>query len=100
MRKYIGLHVLSILITVGATIFCGIFVVDFLTAGDKVELAFSVTFGLIFAVFGAIAYLIAMIFGAIGWGLSKRQGSSCTLFAIETILPIILGIAVFLVYLI
>lgn len=100
MRRYIGLHIVSILLTLATTIFCGIFVFDYLTASTNLEQALSISLGIVFAVIGAGVYFVAMIFGAIGWGLSKRQGSSCGLFAVETMLPIVLAVAVFVVYLI
>lgn len=100
MKRYIGLHVVSIILTILATVLCGIMVVDFLTASEGLEQAASLTVGIIFAMFGAGAYLVAMIFGAIGWGLTRRQGRTNALFVVETLLPIVLAVAVFLIYLI
>lgn len=99
MKKYIGLHIFSILLTIAATVFCGIMIVDYYTAEDGLQKGASLVLGIIFAAYGAGAYLIASILGGIGWGLRKKHGNSYGLFVVETILPIILAIAVFATYL-
>ena len=99
MKKYIGLHVFSILLTIAATVVCGIMIVDYYTAEDGLQKGASLVLGIIFAAYGAGAYLIASILGGIGWGLRKKHGNSYGLFVVETILPIILAILVFAIYL-
>ena len=100
MKKYIGLHIVSLILTIGASVFCGIMIADFLGASDGLEQAASLTVGIFFALIGAVVYLIASILGAVGWGLSKKQGSSVGLFVVETLLPIVLIVVIFAIYLI
>ncbi|MBO7156361.1 MAG: hypothetical protein J6V83_03045 [Clostridia bacterium] len=95
MKKYIALHVISIILTIASSVWCGIILEGIFTATDQLEKAASIAFGVVFALFGAGAYLIAMILGAIGWGLTRKQGGPIALFVVETVLPIVFTATVF-----
>ena len=111
MRRYIGLHVFSILLTLVATITSVFTLPLFLPivsayrdSTSAVPEGGGVVIGLIFISYVLIAlliaiatYVVAALLAGIGWGLRKRQGSPYLSFVIETIIPTVLLIVISLI---
>lgn len=101
MKRYLPIAIISALITVAATAFNATLLVDLFTATESLDRGLTLVVCIILFLFSAAAYLISAILATVGCVLCRRAGNGrmVTVYAVEAILPIVLGVASYLILL-